>query len=179
MNVPIIELTRDELLLIMPQAKTRVDRFLPYFNKYMREYGVDTTLRMAHLLAQVAVESGELRYTEEIASGSQYEGRKDLGNTEKGDGIRFKGRGLIQITGRYNYRDISIDTGVDFLNHPQLLQQDEYAVLCVFWYWKKRQLNYYADSDNIMGVTKRINGGYTALSSRQKYLERGKKIFRI
>ena len=180
-KIPIIlqQLTRDEVLYIMPRADKRVDRFLPYLNQYADKYQVDTTMRMAHFLAQIAHESGELLYKRELASGMKYEGRKDLGNTIKGDGPRFKGRGLIQITGRYNYGLISKDLGEDFINHPELLEQDEWAVASAFWYWNRNRLNTFADNDDIVTITKRINGGTNHLKERKAYLELAKKVFKI
>ena len=173
------ELTRDEVIYIMPRADKRVDRFLPYLNKYAQIYQVDTTLRMAHFLAQIAHESGELLYKREIASGMKYEGRKDLGNVVKGDGPKFKGRGLIQVTGRYNYSLISKDLDVDFVAHPELLEEDEYAVASAFWFWDRNRLNTYADNDDVVTITKRINGGTNHLKERKEYLERAKKVFKI
>lgn len=87
------EIRLEQLLMAMPRAGERAEIFLPYLNRFAVEFGIDTPLRWAHYLAQIAHESGELRYTQEIASGKAYEGRKDLGNTRKGDGARYKGRG--------------------------------------------------------------------------------------
>lgn len=173
------ELTRDELLFIMPRADKRVDRYLPYFNKYADRYQVNTTMRMAHFLAQIAHESGELVYKRELASGMKYEGRKDLGNTSKGDGPRYKGRGFIQITGRHNYELISADFGVDFVKHPELLESDEWAVASAFWFWNRNHLNTFADKDDVVTVTKRINGGTNHLDERKAYLEKAKKVFKL
>ena len=121
------------------------NKYLPFLNKYFKKYEVNTPDRVAAFLAQIGHESAELRYVEEIATGKAYEGRKDLGNTQPGDGVKYKGRGLIQITGRSNYTAISKDLGVDFVSNPKLLQEPEYAVLCAFWYWNKHKLNNLAD----------------------------------
>lgn len=173
------QLCRDDVLAVMPSAGNRVDRYLPFFNKYAEKYEVNTTLRMAHLLAQVAHESGELRYKRELASGVKYEGRKDLGNTQKGDGVRFKGRGFIQVTGRYNYGLVSQEFGVDFVSHPELLEQDEWAVASIFWYWKRARLNEFADKDDIETITLRINGGNNGMKYRKEYLRKAKEVFRL
>jgi putative chitinase len=117
-----MEITREQLLGIMPNARSRADVYLPYLNRYMTRYGIDNRMRVCHFLAQIAHESGELRYTRELAGGTEYEGRKDLGNTKPGDGVRYKGRGLIQITGRVNYHEISKSTGIDFEGHPDWLE---------------------------------------------------------
>ena len=172
------ELTRDEVLYIMPLAKKRVDKYLPWINKYAPKYGVTTTKRMAHFLAQIAQESGQLRYAQEIASGKAYEGRKDLGNTVKGDGVRYKGRGLIQITGRSNYNAVSKALGVDFVAHPEKLEEPEWAVASALWYWQSHGCNELADKDDSLAVTRRINGGTNGLDDRLRYLGRARQVFR-
>lgn len=162
----------------MPNARTRADVFLPYLNRYMARYGISNRMRVCHFLAQIAHESGELRYTEEIASGKEYEGRKDLGNVKPGDGIRFKGRGLIQITGRANYKQISDATGIDFYNHPDWLELPQWATMSACWWWNNRGLNEMADRDELTNITKRINGGKNGLQDRLKYLGRAKRAIK-
>lgn len=173
------QLTRDEVLAIMPRADKRVDKYLQYLNKYAEKYQVNTTLRMAHFLAQIALESGELLYKRELTSGMKYESRKDLGNINKGDGPRYKGRGFIQITGRRNYELISKDLGEDFVNNPKLLEQNEWAVASAFWFWNRNSLNTFADRDDIVTATKRINGGTNHLQERKDYLAAAKKVFKL
>jgi len=138
---------------------------------------IHTPLRRAHFLAQLGHESGSFRYSEEIASGAAYEDRADLGNSEKGDGVKFKGRGLIQLTGRANYtaygksigRDLTVDGSWNLVaTDPNL------AVDAAGWYWETNGLNAWADSDNIAKVTKKINGGYNGLDDRKAYLARAK-----
>jgi putative chitinase len=143
----------------------------------MEKNDIKTPLRMAHFLAQVGHESGELRYTEEIASGEAYEGRKDLGNTQKGDGVRFKGRGLIQLTGRANYESYGKSRGRDFTNEAsaKLVSTDaNLAVDVACWFWNKKGLNKFADADNVNAITKRINGGFNGLKDRKAILSRAK-----
>ena len=147
---------------------TQVKPYVEWLNQYCPIYGIDTSLRVSAFLAQIGHESGRMRYVEEIASGKKYEGRKDLGNTQKGDGMRFKGRGLIQITGRANYTELSNDVGVDFVSQPMLLSMPEYAVLSACWFWKKRGLNRLADKGEFREITRRINGGYNGLEDREK-----------
>lgn len=170
-----MEITREQILRVMPSANSRVDKYLVFINRYASEFGITTALRMAHYLAQIAHESGELRYTKELASGAEYEGRKDLGNTKKGDGVRYKGRGLIQLTGKANYKAYKEYCGFDVVAKPELLEQPLGAVRSSMWYWKTHDLNALADKDDVKAVTKRINGGYNGLAARQKYLERAKK----
>lgn len=139
-------LTDEQLKQIYPNStKANRDKYLPFLNQYWDRFEVNTPDRQAAFLAQVGHESAELLYVEEIASGKAYEGRKDLGNTFVGDGVKFKGRGLIQITGRANYIAISKDLGIDFVANPTLLKEPEYAVLSAFWYWNKHKLNELAD----------------------------------
>src|SRR5207342_2210749 len=101
--------------------------YLPYLNAAMAEAKINTPARKAAFLAQLAHESGELRYMEEIADGSAYEGRRDLGNTHPGDGRRFKGRGPIQLTGRANYERFGELLGVDLVNDPDQAAKPELA----------------------------------------------------
>jgi len=173
------QVTRDELLVIMPGSENRIDKFLPFFNQYAERFEVDTTLRFAHFIAQVAHESGELRYVRELGSGMKYEGRKDLGNFYPGDGPRYKGRGLLQITGRKNYQMVGEALGQNLLDNPQLLEQPEWAVASAFWYWDRHKLNTFADRDDVVTVTKRINGGTNGLAERKKFLAAAKKIFKV
>ncbi|MFA7331873.1 MAG: glycoside hydrolase family 19 protein [Candidatus Delongbacteria bacterium] len=140
---------------------------------------IDTPLRQAHFLAQIGHESGELRFRAEIASGEAYEGRQDLGNTQPGDGRRFKGRGLIQLTGRANYREYGRALGreAELLEQPELVETD--ATLCVDvagWFWAKRGLNALADKDDLTALTRRINGGVNGLADRRRLLTRLKGL---
>jgi putative chitinase len=150
--------------------------FAPITTK-MAECGIDTPLRQAHFLAQLAHESGQLVYTEEIASGEAYEGRLDLGNTQPGDGKRFKGRGLIQLTGRANYTRYGKSVGKDFTTDEaaQTIATDpSLAVDVSCWFWTERRLNAIADNDDVRAVTRVINGGYNGLTDRKAKLARAK-----
>ncbi len=170
-----MDITRQQLLQIMPLAKSRVDTYLVFINRYAPEFGITSALRMAHYLAQIAHESSELKHTLELASGKAYEGRKDLGNTARGDGVKYKGRGLIQITGKANYKAYRDYCGYDVVARPELLEQPLGAVRSSMWYWQKHGLNALADKDDVEAVTKRINGGLNGFDSRKKYLTRAKK----
>lgn len=162
-------ITDEQLKLIYPHSsKANRDKYLPFLNQFMDEYEVNTNLRQRHFLSQIGHESVELLYSKELASGSAYEGRLDLGNTEAGDGVRFKGRGLIQITGRSNYFKLSKAFGVNFIIDPQLLEQPKWAVKSAFWFWRVNNLNDLADLDDIKKVTKKINGGYNGLEDRKR-----------
>jgi len=143
---------------------------------------IDTPLRQAHFLAQIGHESGELRFRAEIASGEAYEGRHDLGNTQPGDGRRFKGRGLIQLTGRANYREYgrAIGREAELLANPELLATDpDLCVDVAGWFWAKRGLNPLADADDLTGITKRINGGLNGLDDRRRLLKRAKALLSL
>ena len=140
-------------------------------------YDISTTLRRAHFVAQVAHESDGFRTTVEYASGKAYEGRKDLGNTQPGDGARFKGRALIQITGRANYRDFSKVAGVDFLNRPDELAKFPHALTAAAWFWSSRKLNGLADLDDIKAITKRINGGLNGFADRKQWYSKALAAF--
>jgi putative chitinase len=146
----------------------------------MLEFGISSAERMSMFLAQLAHESGELRYVRELASGEAYEGRADLGNTEPGDGPRFKGRGLFQCTGRHNYTALSDFFLVDFVSDPELLEEPEWACRSAGWFWSTRKLNALADHNDEEAfelVTKRINGGLNGYAQRKVYWERAKQVF--
>lgn len=138
----------------------------------MREAGITTRRRAAYFLAQVLHESAGLRYFEEIASGSDYEGRRDLGNTQPGDGRRFKGRGPIQLTGRTNYRAAGAALGLPLERNPTLAAQHDVGWRIAAWYWRTRGLNALADRGDFLAVTRRINGGTNGLADRRRYLSR-------
>ncbi|URC18152.1 lysin A [Mycobacterium phage Zenteno07] len=137
--------------------------------------------RRAMWYAQVFHESGNLRYTREIASGAAYEGRTDLGNTRPGDGVRFAGRSFIQVTGRSNYTKLSgwahskgyVPTPSYFVDNPDALDDDQYAMLGVTWYWTtQRPMNDAADARNLELATRYVNGGQNGLAHRREIYNR-------
>ena len=156
----------DQLRKILPLAGAKAALFLEPLNRAMVEFDINTPLRQAAFLAQIGHESAQLFYVQELASGAAYEGRADLGNTQKGDGIRFKGRGLIQITGRANYVAAMLALDVDCVEHPEVLEQPELAARSAAWFWKTHGLNELADDGLITEITKRINGGLNGLADR-------------
>ncbi len=162
-----------DLKRIMPSADSaKAARYLPYLNKAMVEAGITTKPRQAAFLAQLGHESGSLRYMEEIASGAAYEGRRDLGNTQPGDGRRFKGRGPIQLTGRANYAAASKALGIDLINNPSRAADPDVGFRIATWFWQTRGLNALADQGNFDAITKRINGGYNGKADRDAYHRR-------
>ncbi len=136
--------------------------------------GISTPLRLAHFLAQAAHESAGFKTLTEYASGADYEDRKDLGNIEKGDGKRYKGRGIFQLTGRENYRVIGEKLGLPLEAEPQLAAEPRDAVRIAAEYWTSRNLNEAADEDQLRVITRRINGGLNGLTDRARYLNRAK-----
>lgn len=191
-------ITDDELKKIMPLCPSaRRGEYLPFIQKAMQEFEITTHLREAAFLAQLAHESGELKFMEEIASGADYEGRADLGNSEKGDGKRYKGRGPIQLTGRANYRKFGGKLGLDLENNPTIAATKEVGFRIAGLYWKDRGLNELADKGSqIVNVTRtrkngttfveqhpafdaitfKINGGFNGKEDRIKYYERAQKV---
>lgn len=169
--------TDDELRQIMPNCPVakRAD-YLPFIQQAMAEFDITSYLRETAFLAQLAHESAELRYMEEIASGAAYEGRKDLGNTQPGDGKRYKGRGPIQLTGRANYKKYGDLLGLDLVNDPIEAATKEVGFRIAAQFWKLNGLNELADQQQFKSITKRINGGYNGLDDRIKYYERAKKV---
>lgn len=158
--------TLAQLLAIMPLARTRAAAFLAPLNEAMVEFGITTLARQASFLSQVGHESGQLRYVRELASGQAYEGRADLGNTQHGDGVRFRGRGLLQVTGRANYAACGKALGLDLLAQPEQLEQAVNACRSAGWFWQTHGLNALADAGDQERVTRRINGGVNGLAER-------------
>lgn len=173
-------MTDDLLKQILP-ASTAANRrkFLKPLTEAMRLYFIDTPMRKAAFLAQIGHESGSLRYVREIASGVAYEGRKDLGNTHPGDGVRFRGRGLIQVTGRTNYTVVARALEIDCVNHPELLEVPGHAAESAAWWWQARGLNELADRGEFEKITRKINGGLNGLADRKAIYERAKKAFNL
>ncbi len=171
-------ITADQLIQIAGSyaAKDRLRELAPAMNQTLVKYEINTPRRIAHFIAQLAHESDRFRAMAEYASGEAYENREDLGNTEPGDGKRFKGRGLIQLTGRANYRQFSQAVGEDFVANPTKLEQLPYCVLAAGWFWHDRNLNPLADQDDVVAITRRINGGTNGLEDRKDFLQKAKAV---
>ena len=181
-------------------STVNAQKFMNFINDTCVKFEINTPIRQLCFLAQVGHESGSLFFTEELASGAAYEGRKSLGNTQPGDGVRFKGRGLIQITGRSNYKAVGDALGVDFIKNPALLggknvnkcsiDQLKNAAMSAGWFWNSRKLNTIADKinitkpidtgtnlENFVLMTKKINGGTNGLNDRLNRYKAGVKFF--
>lgn len=162
-------LSLEQLKQIMPRLqKNPIDSaaLYPHLVKAMAEAEINTSNRIAMWLAQLGHESLEFRYMEELADGSAYEGRKDLGNTQAGDGKLYKGRGPLQLTGRLNYTNYGNALGVDLVTHPDRAASYEVGFRVAALYWKKHDLNTPSDKGDVLTVTKRINGGTNGLDDR-------------
>ena len=173
-------MTPEQLVKIMPAAKDRAGMYCKWLNIAMAAYDIDTPARQAAFLAQVAHESGSLRYTQEIASGTAYEGRSDLGNTQPGDGVKFKGHGLLQITGRANHAACSQALFGDakvLTSYPDALSSPLLACLSAAWFWDSKKLNALADVGDFDRITRRINGGLNGLDQRREFWDRAKVVF--
>jgi predicted chitinase len=178
-----------QLQQIMPSlAAAKRQLYLPHLNAAMRASGIGTTLlRTAAFVAQLAHESGEFRWMEEIWGPTpaqlRYEPPNDLaqrlGNTEPGDGKRFKGRGPIQITGRFNYAKFGAQLGLDLIADPAQAAAPEVAFATAGLFWQSNGLNELADARQFVAITRCINGGTNGLAERQRYYERAKAVLGI
>ncbi|NMY86767.1 glycoside hydrolase family 19 protein [Pseudomonas proteolytica] len=173
-------ITQQQLLQILPNAGHQAGVFVPVLNTAMSKHGIVTPARIAAFIAQVGHESGQLRYVREIwgptAQQAGYEGRADLGNTVKGDGSKYRGRGLIQITGRANHAACGEALGLDLINQPELLEQPQHAAMSAAWFWSTKGLNTLADRGEFMKITRRINGGTSGMADRQALYTQALKV---
>lgn len=179
-------ITAQQLLQILPNAGAKAGVFVPALNAAMSKYAIVTRLRMAAFIAQIGHESGQLQWVRELGS-DQYLSKYDtgtlakrLGNTPEadGDGQKYRGRGLIQITGRANYEACSeaLFSDARLLNTPELLETPVYAAMSAGWFWQRAGLNTLADRGDFLTITKRINGGTNGLADREALYERALKV---
>lgn len=179
-------ITHEQLLEILPNAGKQAGVFASALNLAMDRFQINTRLRMAAFIAQVGHESGQFRYVKELG-GDQYLSKYDtgplakrLGNTPEadGDGQKYRGRGLIQITGHDNYLSCSKALFGDdrLLRTPELLEQAEWAAKSAAWFWSSRNLNAPADTGDFILITKRINGGVNGLVERQSFYNTALKV---
>lgn len=171
-----MQITEIQLHQMMPNAGSRLDAHWPYINPALEWGLVVTPPLVAAFFAQGAHESGEYRYMEEIASGEAYEGRLDLGNTELGDGVKFKGRCPFQITGRANYVACGKALGLPLLDHPELIALPEYGTKAAVWFWNSRDLSILAGQGWFKTITRVVNGGYNGWIDRLNYYVRDLQI---
>lgn len=183
------------LVAIAGKATPLMPGLVEWINKTCPTYGIDSPQEYAHFLAQACHESDHFKTLREYASGKAYEGRIDLGNTRPGDGVKFRGRGIFQTTGRANYTQLGLKKGARdlFVNSPELLEQPEYAIWSACEYWSTRNLNdtaNHADSDilkkkyrkqvidvspvEFISIT--INGGYNGMEERKKFYALAKTV---
>ena len=177
-------ITTLQLQQILPSAGQSAGVFVPVLNTAMVRYQIVGSLRMAAFIAQIGHESGQLRYVREMGS-DQYLSKYDtgslakrLGNTPEadGDGQKYRGRGLIQITGRANYAECGEALGLDLVNHPELLEKPQHACMSAAWFWSSRGLNTLADAGKFDTITRRINGGQNGVADRRALYARALKV---
>ncbi|MCU7217524.1 glycoside hydrolase family 19 protein [Pseudomonas sp. VE 196-7] len=173
-------ISQQQLLQILPNARPVAGVFVPVLNTAMQCYQIVGRKRVAAFIAQLGHESGQLRYVREIwgptAAQRGYEGREDLGNIVPGDGRKYCGRGLIQITGRANYAKCGEALGLDLINHPELLELPRHAAMSAAWFWKQKGLNDLADRNEFNTITRRINGGLNGLADRLALWEKAREV---
>ena len=164
-------MTPDQLRRAADCTQARATVWAPILSAACALHGIDSPARLAGFVSQVAHESGRLVYVSEIwgptPAQARYEGRADLGNNQPGDGSRFRGRGLIQVTGRANYRKAAQALGIDCEAHPELLALPEHAAASAAWFWASHGLNALADARDVIGMSRKINGGTNGLADRQ------------
>jgi putative chitinase len=183
-------ITKQQITNIISPVKyndAKLQEITDALNQTFQRFNIDTVpetagLRMCHFLAQVLHESSAFRYSVEIWGNTPaqqaYDTRTDLGNTPEhdGDGYKYRGRGWIQLTGKTNYSLAANDLGQDFVNNPDLLAQEPWDSLAAGWFWDKHNLNTFADKDDLMTITKKVNGGFNGLNDRKMWLTKAKSV---
>jgi len=158
-------ITIDDLISMMAykpdkKIRERANKYYDHIVDVASIFHINTRLRWAQFIATLVHESGAFRYVEELASGDAYDTRTDLGNTPEkdGDGRKYKGRGLIQTTGKDNYTRLTQVTGIDFVNNPEKLEEPYWATYAAGLFWRDKALNSYADRDDFLGCQIMVNG---------------------
>jgi len=173
-------ITAQQLLQILPNAGPSAGVFVSALNAAMNHYQIVGLKRVAAFIAQIGHESGQLKYVKEIwgptVAQARYEGRSDLGNTVAGDGSKYRGRGLIQITGRANYMACGEGLGLDLIKQPELLEKPQHACMSAAWFWATKGLSTLADAGQFDKITQRINGGQNGAADRQALYARALKV---
>ena len=179
-----MSITQQQLQQILPNAGQTAGVFVPVLNTAMVRFQIVGTKRIAAFIAQIGHESGQFRYVRELGN-DQYLSKYDtgtlakrLGNTPEadGDGQKYRGRGLIQITGRANYMICGEALALDLINHPELLEKPQHACMSAAWFWASRGLNTLADAGQFDTITRRINGGQNGAADRQALYARALKV---
>lgn len=178
-----MSITAQQLLQILPNAGQVAGVFTPLLNTAMVRYQIVGPKRIAAFIAQIGHESGQLMYVKEIWGPTKaqvrYEGRADLGNSQPGDGSKFRGRGLIQITGRANYMACGEGLGLDLIKQPELLEKPQHACMSAAWFWATNGLNTLADVGDITKISRRINGGSNGLQDRLVYFKKACEVLHV
>ena len=179
-----MSITQQQLQQILPNAGQSAGVFVPVLNTAMVRFQIIGAKRVAAFIAQIGHESGQFRYVRELGN-DQYLSKYDtgslakrLGNTPEadGDGQKYRGRGLIQITGRANYITCGEALALDLVNHPELLENRQHACMSAAWFWASRGLNTLADAGQFDKITQRINGGQNGAADRQALYARALKV---
>ena len=179
-----MSITQQQLQQILPNAGQTAGVFVPVLNTAMVRFQIVGTKRIAAFIAQIGHESGQFRYVRELGN-DQYLSKYDtgslakrLGNTPEadGDGQKYRGRGLIQITGRANYMTCGEALALDLINQPELLEKPQHACMSAAWFWASRGLNTLADAGQFDTITRRINGGQNGAADRQALYARALKV---
>lgn len=195
---PMVGVSKEQFIMIMPNCRKFIDKLHEPLNSMFQRYEINTVPRQACAIGQMAVETGQLQWQRELwgptTAQQRYErdfnstwpetrrGQRNyvatmLGNSERGDGARFMGRGLIQLTGRDNYRLYGEYCGVDFVSNPQKVEELEHITGVFGWYWHVRKnLNPLADVLNIVGITHKINGGENHLKERIAFTDKALEV---
>lgn len=185
---PLGDLTESLLKQVMPAiSAANLAAYLPFLKQAMTEFEINTPVRAAAFLAQLAHESGQFKFMGELWGPTENQKRyeppsdlaRDLGNTMPGDGKRFKGRGPIQITGRSNYKRYGDMLGVNLIDNPERASDKDIAFRTAGAFWKMNNLNQLADRQWYMTITKRVNGGFNGLEDRVKHYERALNVLGV